>query len=204
MRIPSNFRLFTLTVSVVILLSSCSLINIHVERNYARNVANGPYDVVIVPGLPFDTVKHNPLFKARMLWAKHLYEAGVAKNIIFSGSAVHSPYVEGEVMKIMADSLGIPTQHTFVEGEALHSTENVEYGQMLAEKLGFNKIAIATDPFQHIFLKNMAGRHATELPVLSFSIDMMPTYTKMTLPRINHETAYVMNFVPLKERETEF
>lgn len=200
----NRLRFALLSLLSILVFSSCSLINMHVTKAYEKNVAAGPYDVVIVPGLPFDTLKVNPLFKARMLWAKHLYETGVTKNIIFSGSAVHSPYVEGQIMKMIADSLGIPTQHTFVEAEAQHSTENVEYGYALAQKLGFCKIAVATDPFQNLFLKNFAGRHNVPLPFLSFSIDSMPEYTKQSIPRVNHEDAYVMNFIPLKDREQEF
>lgn len=64
------------------------------------------HDVAIVPGLPFDTLKVNPLFKARMLWLSTSTKQGLPKNIIFSGSAVHSPYVEGQIMKMIADSLG--------------------------------------------------------------------------------------------------
>lgn len=200
----NRFLLALLTLASVLVFSRCSLINLHVTKAYQKNVADGPYDVVIVPGLPFDTLKVNPLLKARMLWAKHLYETGVTRNIIFSGSAVHSPFVEGQIMKMIADSLGIPTEHTFVEAEALHSTENVEYGYSLAQRLGFNKVAVATDPFQNLFLKNFAGKHNVPLPFLSFSIDSMPEYTRQSIPSVNHEDAYVMNFIPLKDREPEF
>lgn len=199
-----TLHLSFIIISSVLLTSSCSLINMHIAKSYTKNVADGPYDAIIVPGLPYDTAKINPLLKARMLWAKHLYDQGIAKNIIFSGSAVHSPYVEAHIMKIMADSLGIPSQHTFIEDEALHSTENVEYGMLKAAELGFAKVAVATDPFQNLFLKNFSGKHNVQVPMLSFSIDSMPVYTKATMPKIDHEPAYVMNFTPLKDRLPEY
>jgi len=53
--------------------------------------------------------------------------AVLPRNIIFSGSAVSSPYVEGVAMKIIADTLGI-RRPTFSETKAEHSTENAYYG----------------------------------------------------------------------------
>ena len=187
----------------LVILNSCSVFNHHTVATYNRSVSKAPFDVVIVPGLPYDTSKVNPVFKARLLWAKELYDNGLTKNIIFSGSAVHSPYIEGMIMKMMADSMGIPTRHTFIEDEALHSDENVKYGVALAHKLGFKNIAIATDPIQALVVKKYTEENHGKVCILPFSIKSMPVYYKTPVPSINSNNALVENFIPLKEREIQ-
>lgn len=182
--------------------SSCSILNHHTVATYNRNVLHGPFDVVIVPGLPYDTANINPMLKARILWAKELYHNGIARNIIFSGNAVHSPYVEAVVMKMMADSLGIPNHHTFIEDKALHSNENIAYGVALANQMGFKKIAVATDPIQAILMQKYKRDNNYDVHLLPFSITAMPLYYKTPVPAINHQVAFVADFVPLKERES--
>ncbi len=191
---------FSCLLSIVIL-NSCSILHHHSAVTYNKSVADAPFDVVIVPGLPYDTSNINPMFKARLLWAKELYDNGIAKHIIFSGSAVHSPYVESVIMKMMADSMGIPTRHTFIEDRALHSKENVSYGVELAHKMGLKKIAIATDPIQSLLIKKHIKDNHEHVSVLPFNIKSMPLYYKATLPKVNNENAYVCGFVPLSERE---
>lgn len=184
--------------------TSCGLLNNHSRAVYHQSISNAPFDVVIVPGLPYDTGNINPLFKARMLWAKELYETGVARHIIFSGSAVHSPYVEGMVMKIMADSMGIPTRHTFIEDKALHSTENVAYGVALAHSMCFKNIAVATDPIQMMVLKKYTRDNHARVSLLPFSMKSMAAYYKASFPQVNAEDAFVENFIPLKQREQPY
>lgn len=197
-------RRVTFIVSVILIIlivGGCSIIRKKAAATYNTYVSQGPYDVIIVPGLPFDTVdsKSNILFKARIFWAKYLYNKGIAKHIIFSGSAVHSPYVEGEVMKMLADSMGIPSDKTFIEDKALHSTENIDYGIQLANSLGFHKIAVASDPFQCLFLQKYITSKNYSVGILPFNLDSMKSYNR-PLPRIDVEKAFVRNFVPLDER----
>lgn len=195
-------HLFVLSLLSAAMFSSCSILNHHSVATYNKSIENAPFDVVIVPGLPYASSKINPVFKARLLWAKELYENGVTKHIIFSGSAVHSPYIESAIMKMMADSMGIPTQHTFIEDKALHSNENVSYGVELASEMGFEKIAIATDPIQSLVIKKYTKKNFEYVSILPFSIKTMPIYYKTTLPEVNEENAYVCDFIPLKERES--
>jgi uncharacterized SAM-binding protein YcdF (DUF218 family) len=194
-----HIRLFTVLASTLFF-SSCGIINHYAINTFEKNVRHAPYDVVIVPGIPYDTSKMNPIFKGRMLWAKSLYDNGIARNIIFSGSAVHTPYVEGYIMKMMADSMGIPADRTFIEDKALRSTENVEYGVKLAHKLGFKNIAIATDPLQILFLKKYTRDFHAHVALLPFRFDAMAEYYKSTLPKVEHANAFVENFIPRDKR----
>ncbi|MBL0308543.1 MAG: YdcF family protein [Bacteroidetes bacterium] len=168
-----------------------------VNRFNAKYMEKAPYDAIIVPGYPYESKSYPELFTTRLFFAKELYESGVAHNIIFSGAAVHTPYTEGKVMKIFSEAMGIPAEHTFVESEALHSWQNVKYGKKLAKKLGFKKIAVATDPYQLSYLRLLAPG----MPILSFQPDTpsMRHYIQ-PLPEVDVSPAFVKDFIPLNER----
>lgn len=156
---------------------------------------------MIVPGVPFEGPETTGVMKMRLYWAKHLYDSGYTKNIIFSGSSVYSPYVEGIVMKLMADSLGIPPQNTFSETKAEHSTENAYYGYRMAKQLGFTKIALATDPFQAGLLKSFIRRFCPGMKSIPIIFDSMNIDEKQ-LPTVDPSTAYVPAFVSITTRES--
>lgn len=190
-------------VVIILLLNLCSCsLNKAVTNAYQRAMKHSPYDVIIVPGFPYKyATKDSVLLNLRLYWAKELYDKGIARNIIFSGAAVHTPYGEGAIMKTMADALGIPKEHTFVEAKALHTTSNAKLGKNLARKLGFKKIAAATDPFQFSYMRALMWFSAPGVPILSFTPDT-PTLQKYLkpLPVINERDAFVKYFVPLEGR----
>ncbi len=169
-------------------------------NTYNQNLVKAPYDVIIVPGIPYDKAQQNVILKVRMFWAKNLLDKGIAKNIIFSGGAVHTPWVEGKVMKTIADSLGISSANTFAEDKAEHGKENVSYSYQLAKQLGFKKISLATDQYQNAFLNSFIAEELPDVAQLPVSTDSFPVYNKRQLPIVNARTAFVNNFVPLKER----
>src|SRR4051812_13441308 len=51
-------------------------------------------DAIIVPGLAFDSKNWGTLMKRRVIWSWRLYKNGLARNVIYSGAAVYSPYKE--------------------------------------------------------------------------------------------------------------
>jgi uncharacterized SAM-binding protein YcdF (DUF218 family) len=173
----------------------------YAKKSYADAKKQKPYDVIIVPGVPYEGENTTGVMKMRLFWAKHLYDSGYAKNIIFSGSSVYSPYVEGIVLKIMADSLGIPPDRTFSETKAEHSTENVYYAWKMAKSMGFNKIALATDPFQAGMLRSFMRRYCPGMKAIPIIFDTMDIDEKK-LPKINLQPAYVKNFIPITKRES--
>jgi uncharacterized SAM-binding protein YcdF (DUF218 family) len=185
---------FALCIIAMLVTSSCGLVNRLANNGHENKLITAPYDVVIVPGVPYNAIRVNQIYKARMLWAKWLYDRKIAKNIIFSGAAVHSPYVEAETMKIMADSMGIPAEHTFAEKRAEHSTENVDYSIQLARSLGFKKIAVATDPFQSHFIRRFIEKCRINVALVPFPLQMMPIYYKKNVPKINAGSAFKKNF----------
>lgn len=188
-----------LTLVLLLLLSSCAL-DKRVERSNKKYFAKGPYDVIIVPGYPYyEENAPYPLLEARMNFAKELYDKGMAKNIIFSGGAIHTPYTEAKIMRIIADTMGIPASHVFIEEKAPHSVQNVTYSAKMARKMGFKRIAVATDPFQfsYITLFLPLGR----VGILTFSPDSLQNKRYFQpLPKFETKDAFVKDFIPLERR----
>lgn len=182
------------------LLARCSFSR-YANRSYARAMKEIPYDVIIVPGVPYEPKSVSSVMQMRILWAKHLYDSGYAKNIIFSGSAVYSPFVEAVAMKVIADSLGISSDHTYSESKAEHSTENVFYSWKMAKSMGFKKIALATDPFQSVMLGSFIKKYCPDVKSIPIVFDKI-SLADNPLPAIDTTSAYVAGFVSIVERET--
>lgn len=191
---------FHVFVALALILTQCSFTK-YAERSYARAEKEKPYDVIIVPGVPYEKAATTSVMTLRLYWAKHLYDSGFTKNIIFSGSSVYTHFVEGIAMKIMADSLGIPSDHTFYETRAEHSTENVYFSWKMAKEKGFEKIAVATDPYQAAMLRRFIRRYTPgvkAVPIVFSKLDI----DDRSLPKIDTTAAYVHNFVSITERES--
>ena len=190
-----------LILSLIILLGACNVRKI-AQRTYAANITRAPYDVIIVPGIAYDTarqVKHG--FNARIVWAKRLFDAGITKNIIFSGKACSTPYDEGETMRLIAIAVGIPAEHVFAENQAEHGKENVYYSWLMAQKLGFKKTALAADPYQAFFLQGFIDVNFKDMGILPMAVDSIKKYNE-PVPAINPSSAFVKDFIPLNKRET--
>src|SRR3981189_2848632 len=86
-------------ISFSFLMIYCSLKR-YTGRAYEQAKKDSPYDVIIVPGVPYEHELTTNVMTMRIFWAKHLYDSGFTRNIIVSGSAVSSPYIEGIAMKI--------------------------------------------------------------------------------------------------------
>ena len=141
--------------------------------------------------------------KGRVYWSKFLFDRGIAKNIMYSGSAVYSPYYESLIMAEYAKAIGIPSDHIFVEMKAEHSTENIYYSYQKARKLGFERIALASDPFQTKMLKRFVekklGPGVGLIPIVTDTLKVLEP--QMLDPRIDDQIAFKKDFVSLKKRE---
>lgn len=172
-------------------------------RKFLKQAEGRQFDVLIVPGVPFDNGKWDMIMKARVLWAKYLYDKGMVRNIIFSGGAVHSAYYECDIMCQYAMALGVPESAVIPERIAEHSTENVYYSYRLALKMGFKSMALASDPLQTKMLRKFTARKVSPeialLPVIYNVI--LEIDQQLTEPVIDPEKAHVPNHTALKDRE---
>jgi len=197
-----KFIHFLLTASLLFI-NSCNISSNSTSSVKLSEKMNKTYDIIIVPGCPFENEKWDRTMKGRIYWAKYLFDAGIARNIMFSGNAVYTPYYEAVIMALYAEAIGIPKEHIYTELLAEHSTENVYYSYKKAKKLGFNSIALASDPLQVKMLRSYIRKKINpELGLLPMIIDTLKAMEhKMIDPEIDCSKAFVSNFIPLTERQ---
>jgi len=190
---------------IVVLFFSCAYSNKSAQKLLDKS-SDKVYDLVVVPGLPFENGKWGRIMRGRVYWAKFLYDKGIVKNIMFSGSSVYSPYYEGKIMAMYAEAIGIPKENIYYETRAEHSTENIYYSYHLAKKMGFKTIALASDPFQTRNLRGFSHRRLSkDIAMIPMLIDTMKVLEPiMTDPVIPSQEAFNEDFISLKKREGFF
>ncbi len=179
-----------------LLISGCSS-----GKLYRKAEAAKPYDVIIVPGVPFNGKDWDFKMKGRVIWADYLIKKGIARHVIFSGGAVYTPYVEAKVMALYARALGTPDSCIYTEEKAEHSTENVYYSFLMAKKLGFSKIALATDPYQSNMLKGFIKAHQLPVARIPFRLKVLLKIDKVH-PLIDVAPAKVAPFKSIRETQS--
>lgn len=184
-----------------LLLQGCHFTLRSPRSAYRKLVKNQQqFDAIIVPGFPFNGERWDDVMKRRVLWSWILYRNGFAKNIIYSGGPVYSPYCEARIMGLYAEQLGVPAQHIFFDVKAEHSTENVFYSYEVARVLGFKTIALATDYNQAILLKSFVRkRFGTRIEILPLYEDMVAPYMNQPDPVIDPAPALVPGARPMPE-----
>ncbi|MEP7171539.1 MAG: YdcF family protein [Bacteroidota bacterium] len=194
-----------LLILFILILSDCSCRISHNKKlkYYHEAEAARPIDAIIVPGVPFEKGKWSSAMKGRVLWSVFLYRKGITKNIIYSGSAVYTPFVEGKIMALYAEALGVPHEHIFIDSLAEHSTENVYYSMKLAQKMGFKELGLATDPFQTKTLISFTKKLNAHIREIPFVEELLQTMSRNDLP-IDSMQAYRPDFVSLVKRKSFF
>jgi hypothetical protein len=173
---------------------------------YREWAENKSYDMIIVPGVKWkDSLSWgDTTMKGRIYWAKFLYDKGIAKNIMFSGAAVYTPYYEGMIMAMYAEAIGVPKEHIYTELKAEHSTENIYYSYKKSKQLGFKTIALASDPFQTKQLRRFAHKRLSpDIGIIPLVRDTLERIYRLDVPPvIDYKKAYKENFVSIKKRES--
>lgn len=187
----------------IFLLHSCYLLGPSPRKRLRQCAKIKPLDVAIVPGLPLYGGQWDTLLKTRLLWSVYLYKTGVVKNIIYSGNAVYTKWFEGKAMADYAKQLGVKEEHIFVDTIAEHSTENLFYGNEIANREGFKTVALASDPFQcgmlYKFSKKRMDKKIYLLPVIFDSIQKSFNVNVMLDTNRNVKSG----FVPIEERQSQ-
>ena len=202
MKTHKNKFLLFIIISIV-LTTSGNLYSNDPKVNKTKETENFIYDVIIVPGVPFNDPNMSKILIGRIYWSYYLYSKGITKNIIYSGSAVYTPYIEAKIMSLYAIGFGIPEDRIFIETNAEHSVENVYYSFKIAEKMGFKKIELATDPVQSRFMKRSSKRMKVDIDFIPFSFEFLDSVNIPDI-QIMAEEAFVKDFVSIEERESFF
>lgn len=196
-------KLFIL--SLILTMNSCSIyydkFYTNPETYYYKTVNNIPYDALIIPGFPHFKDSMSVVVKTRVYWAKFLYDKGYVKNIIFSGSAVYTPFYESIVMAKYAEQIGIPKEHIFIETQAEHSIENLYYSLEIANKNNFKKVALATEVTQSSFIRSLNNhRYKLKTDYIPIIYDSIINIKKENI-KFNQDSLFVKNFNSLVNRE---
>jgi uncharacterized SAM-binding protein YcdF (DUF218 family) len=192
-----------LLFSLLMLFNSCYF-NHHATQKYFDKSKSKVFDIVVVPGVPLENGHWSKTMKGRIYWAKYLYDQGIVKNIMFSGSSVYTPYYEGEIMAMYAEALGIPKEHVFSETRAEHSTENIYYSYKKAKKIGFKTFALASDPFQTKTLKRFTRKKVSpDIVLIPMVVDTMKILEpQMKEPFIDYQKAFNKDFISIRKRQS--
>lgn len=201
-RIMKFLRFTQLALIALAFLSSCAYAPLKSRKLYS-DASKKTYDVIVVPGVPFEDGEWSRLMKARVYWAKILMDNGIAKNVMFSGSSVYTPYFEADIMALYGEAIGIDPNHIYTETKAEHSTENIFYGYKKAKLLGFESVALATDPIQARSLQGFTKRSVSKdvdiIPIIFRKLKRIES--EMKDPRIEYSTAFNEDFISITERE---
>jgi uncharacterized SAM-binding protein YcdF (DUF218 family) len=205
MKITKIFPTGWLLFLIFLVLNSCTFSK-KACRELLEDSMKKKYDVVIVPGVPFENGKWSYVMKGRVYWSKYLYDKGITKNVIYSGAAVYSPYYESKIMALYAEKIGIQKENIFIDTLAQHSTENVYYSYKKARSLGFERIAVASDPFQTKMLKRFTRKVVSpNVGLIPFVADtLLAMQHEMVDPEIDYQKAFVRDFTPLPRRKNLF
>ncbi len=203
MLLKKKFTIF-IFLSISITFNSCLLFHPGANKLTKRALlAHKKYDAVIVPGVPFIAPHWDMTMTMRVVWAVHLYKRGLTSKIIMSGSAVYSPYIEAEIMKLYAVKFGVPAEDIIIEDKAQHTTENVWFGYQLAKSLGYENIALATDPFQTRMTYRFGKKRLKSLKFLPVIFDTLKTLPQET-PEIDYQPYELLNFKSIVETQSKW
>lgn len=199
-------KLFLLNLLLISMLSSCMIM--HAEANLRHAKEDGGFDAVIIPGVPYQDSSTINIMHLRVRWAVYLYKEKIARNLIFSGGAVYTPFYEAKIMGAIAIELGVPPEHVFYETKAEHSTENLYYGYIMAKNLGFGRVAIASDPMQTFLLSESNESFKIDMiSFLPFTRNFIRENSAKPRIKINAEDAALplgFEFIALPSRKSSF
>lgn len=202
----SNFKITSpnsLFLVLLLLLNACAFSSKRTLQLYEQAKEKGPYDAIIVPGVPHDGVAWSPTMNIRVSWANFLYKNGITSSIIYSGGAVYTQFTEAKIMGEYGKAQGIPASAIYLDTNAEHSSENVYYSYLIAKQQGFKKIALATDPFQSKTLAGMIKKLELPIDLIPINFDTLRSMNRPE-PSINPQVTVSTSFVSIKERESFF
>jgi uncharacterized SAM-binding protein YcdF (DUF218 family) len=191
-----------LIYTLLSMIHSCSFTS-KTTRRLLEDARKQPYDIIVVPGVPYEPGGWSRTMKGRIYWSKYLHDQGIARNIMYSGSSVYTPYTEATIMALYGQAIGIPANRIFTETRAEHSTENIYYSYWKAKNLGFARIALASDPFQTKSLSRFIRRKLPSgVGLIPMDQDtLLAMEPSMTDPAIDSSQAFQHDFISLTKRE---
>ncbi|MES2644022.1 MAG: ElyC/SanA/YdcF family protein [Myxococcota bacterium] len=164
--------------------------------------ADAPFDAVIVPGCPSEADGRVAACQwERAAWAAALVRGGSVRDVILTGGAVYTPYVEAEALAAAMLALGVSADRIHVEPLARHTDENAGFALGVAEALGFERLAVASVPVHAVLMDEMMLRWGVD--IVAIPLDRKVVREVLAAPRPAITTAPVPGWVPFEVREAE-
>lgn len=103
------------------------------------------YDCALVCGYPAkQDGTGTDILKSRVLKAVELWQQNKVKYFVFSGANVKNEYVEAEVMKEYAKTLGVPEEIIFTEKKARSTYHNMMYAKEVMKEQHMKDCVVVT------------------------------------------------------------
>lgn len=102
--------------------------------------------IVVFAGGVGESGKAGGGYQERVKQAVDLYKAGYATRIIFSSGYVFA-FKEAEVMRTLADSLGVPEEAIITENQAGSTYENVAFVKEILGREGWKRVLLVSSPY---------------------------------------------------------
>ncbi len=173
------------------------------SRLLVKEAPSEPYDVLVVPGCPVlkDGTPSRCLL-GRAAWAALLYQRGWTRHLIASGGAVHSPFVEAEMLATIMTDLGVPADRIVIEPHALHTDENMFNALQISRALGFQRIGVASDPAQAAYGCRMMIDWTETCAGFAMDMPALEAFLTPNLDRLRGlRVRQVDDFISIDERE---
>lgn len=112
------------------------------KKRWKKNI----YDCAIVCGCGANADgTPSELMKTRVEKAVELWKDKKVKYLILSGSSVGNEYIEAEVMKAYAQSLGVPEEYMIEEKQAVSTYHNLLHSKELMEEHHLKDCIVVTN-----------------------------------------------------------
>jgi hypothetical protein len=136
-----------------------------------------------------------------VIWASLLYQEGRAQHFVTSGNAVYNRYPEALALKSGMVALGIPAELIVTETQALHTDQNMGFSLRIAERLGFERMAVASDRNQAVGGCTMLRRWGQACQSLPIDRGRVHERRMQPLPEVVVKQVPRDQWMTLEERE---
>lgn len=120
--------------------------------------------IVVLAGGVGESGKAGQGYEERVQYAVELYERGFAKNLIFS-SGYKYIFEEPSLMKMLAVSLGVPSEAIILEDKAINTYENITRVKGILKEKNWRSILLVSSPYHMRRLWLVARKSMPEIKV---------------------------------------
>lgn len=180
---------FWLTMQVATATTAALMANYHaipLSNTHAKH-----FDAIIVLGTPTrDDGTPSPEQRERTEEGVREFKAGVAPVLIMTGGAAHNTFVEGEAMKKLAVTEGVPAEDVIVEGQAKDTIQNIYYSDQILAAHHWHTVEVVSSP-SHLPRAALILSHWKDLRWSTHASHWPPEYPQAAIDAMfTHEATY--------------